>query len=384
MASKGDDMELTTLALALVFGLGLLSVDSVMHAGSVEVEVAIAPKVENISVDEQTLASRFKDVFDEITATPSVVRPPEIRSRLDQGLGMALFDAVHAQNIAFALQREMGFNPDTVRFALFVENGALQALVAGRSHVVGNFSQVVALNPGEGLMSFVRRCALWGGSQLAPYSTALYLLQQHASDKDFTDVVALVEHAKSLLPPTPTSFDRALLDNILGLVALFRNDPASARKAFNDAMAADPANAAPFLNAAFTDMQFNEYQKAADRMAELIRLAPPANKVLLSTAYMTWGAARMGMRDLAGADRMLAKAIGTNPKSSSALGLWSEAKRLDGDQSAADRLHRQAQESAATFENYAEVAALYFHLSWRDDEPVIRSQFSNPEVVTFH
>src|SRR3954452_19875613 len=209
-------MELTTLAFALLFGFGLLVVDSAMHSGSVEVEVAIAPKVENISVDEQTLVSRFKDLLDEIISTPSVVRPPEIRSRIDQGLGMALFEAVHAQNIAFAEQREMGFNHDTVRSALFVENGALQALVAGRCHLIGNFSQVIALNPGEGLMSFVRRCALWGGSQLAPYSTALYLLQQHASDKDFADVVALVGNAKALLPPTPTSFDRALLDNLLG------------------------------------------------------------------------------------------------------------------------------------------------------------------------
>jgi len=77
-------MELTTLAFALLFGLGLLAVDSVMHSGSVE--VAIAPKIEAISVDEQTLVSRFKDLLDEITSTPSVVRPPEIRSRLDQGL----------------------------------------------------------------------------------------------------------------------------------------------------------------------------------------------------------------------------------------------------------------------------------------------------------
>jgi tetratricopeptide (TPR) repeat protein len=377
-------MELTTLALALVLGLGLLSADSVMHAGSVEVEVAIAPKVEHISVDEQTLASRFKDVFDEITSTASVVRPPEIRSRVDQGLGMALFEAVHAQNIAFALQREMGFNPDTVRFALFVENGALQALVAGRSHLVGNFSQVMALDPGESLMSFVRRCALWGGSQLAPYSTALYLLQKHASDKNFTDVIALVENAKTLLPPTPTNFDRGLLENLLGLVALFHNDPPAARKAFDAAMAADPTNAVPFLNAAFTDLQFNEYQKAADRMAELIRVARPSNKVLLATAYMTWGAARMGIHDLKGADQMLDLAVQANPESSSAYGLWSEAKRLEGDQAAADRLHRKAQESAATFENYSEVAALYFHLSWRDNEPVVRSEFTNPEVVKFH
>jgi tetratricopeptide (TPR) repeat protein len=377
-------MELTTLAFALLFGFGLLTADSVLHSGSVEVEVAIAPKVENISVDEQTLVSRFKDLLDEIISTPSVVRPPEIRSRLDQGLGMALFEAVHAQNIAFALQRELGGSPDSIRFGLFVENGTLHALVAGRSHLVGSFSQVMSPNPGEGLMSFLRRCAMWGASQLAPYSTALYLMEKHAADKDFTDVVALVENAKALLPATPTSFDRGLLDNILGLVALFRNDPPAARKAFDDAVAADPTNAVPFLNAAFTDMQLNEYQKAADRMAALVRLAPPANKVLLATAYMTWGAARLGMHDIKGADRMLEAALQADPESSSAYGLWSEAKRLEGDHAAADRLNRKAQESAATFENYSEVAALYFHLSWRDNEPVIRSEFSNPDVVKFH
>jgi hypothetical protein len=69
-------MELTTLALALMFSLGLLGADSVMHAGSVEVEVAIAPKIDSISVDEQTLALQFKDQLDVITSTASVVHPP--------------------------------------------------------------------------------------------------------------------------------------------------------------------------------------------------------------------------------------------------------------------------------------------------------------------
>src|SRR5947207_8436786 len=63
-------MELTSLTLALVLGLGLLGADTVLRSGSVEVEVAIAPKVENISVDKETLASRFKDQLDEITSRP--------------------------------------------------------------------------------------------------------------------------------------------------------------------------------------------------------------------------------------------------------------------------------------------------------------------------
>jgi len=86
----------------------------------------------------------------------------------------------------------------------------------------------------------------------------------------------------------------------------------------------------PFLNAAFTDLEFNEYQKATDRMAELIRLAPPSNKVLLATAYMTWGAARMGGHDLKGADRMLESATRVNPDSATAFGLWGGSEAAPG------------------------------------------------------
>jgi len=90
------------------------------------------------------------------------------------------------------------------------------------------------MNPNRGgnLMDFVRRCALWGRFAAgAVLDRALFSCNKHASDKDFTDLVTLVEHAKAVLPPTPTSFDRGLLDNVLGLVALFRNDPPAARKA---------------------------------------------------------------------------------------------------------------------------------------------------------
>ncbi len=377
-------MDLTTIAIAVMIALGLLGADTVINSSSVAIEVAIAPKVDNISVDETTLADEFKDQFDAISSTLSLVHPPEIRSRDQQGLGMALAEAVNAQKIGFALQHQFGFKPDNIRFTLFVDHGALRGLVHGHSHLIGNINQVMIPHEGEALIAFVQRCALWSASQLAPYSTALHLLQKHAVDNDFTDVVALVEHAKSLLPATPTSFDRALFDNLLGLVALFKNDPQAARKAFDAAMFGDPTNPVAFLNAALTDIQLNDYHKAADRMAELVRIAPPASKVLLATAYMTWGAARLGLRDLPGADRMLAKAVEANPQSSTAFALWAEAKKLAGDKEAADRLERKAHEEAATFENYAEIAALYFHLAWRDDEPVTRNKFSNPTIVTFH
>src|SRR4029077_11416443 len=166
--------------------------------------------------------------------------------------------------------------------------------------------------------------------------------------------------------------------------ALFKSDPQSARKAFDAAMFGDRTNPVPFLNAAFTDIQLDDYQKAADRMEELTRLAPPEHKTLLATAYMTWGAALMGLKDLPKADRMLAKATEVNPDSSTAFELWSEAKELEGDQATAHKLSHKSREAAATFENYGEVAALYFQLAWRDGQPVTHNKFANPTIVTFH
>jgi tetratricopeptide (TPR) repeat protein len=377
-------MDLTTIAVAVLLAVGLLGADTVINSGSVAVEVAIAPKVDAISIDEITLADEFQDQFDAISSTRSLLRPLEVRARDEQGIGMAMMEALNAQKVGYALQRQFGFKADTIRFTLFVENGALRGLVHGHNHLVGKINQVMIPLEGEALIPFVRRCALWSASQFAPYSTALHLLQQHAADSDFTDAVALIEHAKSLLPPTPTSFDRALFDNLLGLVALFKNDPQAARKAFDDAMFGDPTNPVGFLNAAFTDIELNDDRKAADRMAELIRIAPPENKVLLGTAYMTWGAALMGLRDLPGADRMLAKAVEANRQSATALALWAELKQVEGDRAPADRLNRKAREASATFENYAEIAALYFQLAWRDNRPVPRNKFSNPSIVTFH
>jgi tetratricopeptide (TPR) repeat protein len=377
-------MDLTTLAIAVLLGLGLLGADTVINSGSVSIEVAIAPKVDTISVDEPTLAAEFQDQFDAISSTQSLVRPMEIRSRDEQGIGMALAESLNAQKVGYALQRQFGFKPDTIRFTLFVDNGALRGLVHGHSHLIGNINQVMVPLEGEALIPFVQRCALWSASQLAPYSTALHLLQKHAVDGDFTDVIALIHRAKALLPPTPISFDRALFDNLLGLVALFKKDPHVARKAFDDAMFGDPTNPVPFLNAALTDMELDDNRKAADRMEALLRIAPPENHVLLATTYLTLGAARLGLRDIPGADEMLAKAVEANPQSATAFTLWAEAKQLEGDQAAADRLERKAREASATFENYAEIAALYFHLSWRNGEPLTRNKFSNPGIVTFH
>jgi tetratricopeptide (TPR) repeat protein len=378
-------MDIVSLAAALMIALGLLGTDVVMNSDNLVVEVVAPPRGEKLSIDDVTLEQTFANQLHAITDTRSLAQPPEIRASRKQGLGMALAEAARVQGVAHALQTEMGYSPERLRLALYLQNGVLQGLVSGSGRNSGIFEQSLVLREGEGLPDFVRRAALSGVSQLAPYTTALYLLQAHSRDKDFADLLALTDQAKAKLPPSPVNLQRSLFENIYGIVALFKNDPKAAKAAFEVALASDPANPVAVLNMGFAEVEVDDYRQAAERMRNLIITAPPANVVLLATAYMTWAAAEMGLRDEARADQLLEKAVEIYPTSSTALDLWAEAKELQGDQvTAADLRQKALAATGDTFENYAEVAALYFHLSWRDNVPVMRNKFADVPAVKFH
>jgi tetratricopeptide (TPR) repeat protein len=377
-------MDLTTLAAALLVAFGLLATDAVIHSNSVVIDVSAVPKTDRITIDQATIEEEFGEQLFAIGKIASVVEPPEIRASSDQGIGMALAKEARLEDVAHALQGELGYRPDHLRLALFMEDGSIRALVSGTSHRVGNFHQVLVPLKDETVLNFVHRCALWGASQLAPYATSVYLLQRHAADKDFTDVIALIEQSKAKLPPTPVHFDLSAFDNLLGIIALFRSDPKAARVLFDKAIAEYPPGPLAVLNAAFTDLELDDNTKAAERMQQLVTDTPPTNTTLLSTAYFTWAAAEMALHNLPKAEELLVKSHRADSQSATGLDLWADLKELEGDKKAAADLRLQALQATETFENYAEIAALYFQLSWRDNQPVARSKFSNPTIVTFH
>ncbi len=377
-------MDFTTLAVALLVAFGLLTTDAVLRSGSVAVEVAAPSNVFKKVIDQQSLETVFTAQLDAIAATVSMVNAPEIRSSHDEGIGMTLADSVNVKPLAFALQRQFGYNPDQLRLSLFIENESLRGVVSGHGHANGEFSQEFDPEKGEKLLSFIQRCATWGASQLAPYTTALYLLQRHVGDGQFRDVVALSAHALAALPPAPVSEDRAQFENLLGLVQLFRNDPRAALRYFQLAADAWPGGPVPVLNIAFAELQLDDNAAAAARTRALLDSMSRSRKPVVTTAHMTLAAALMGLRDLDGAEAELTKALEITPASSSATELLSELKRLRGDTAAADRLSRLALQNSTAIENFGELAALYFHLSWRDNEPLTRSRFRSPGVVTLH
>ena len=376
-------MDFSTLLAAAVVALGLLTFDTIRHYDRLVIEVTDLPRLDQTSIDRATIEQEVAAELNAISQITSVVVAPEIRTDRDKGIGMAVASFIRLDDLAFALENDLGYAPDRLRVGLFTDNGKLRAVVSGKGRLVGTFRHILIPAADEGVLNFVRRCALFGASYLAPYRTNLYLIQRGAQTEDFTAAVRLATRIKARLPNVPVSLERSLYDNLLGIVALFQKDLDAAKTHFAAAIADSPSNPVPILNAAFVEIQRGAYAEADARMAELIAQAPPQNPVLLSTAYMTQAAAKLGLRQATEADRLLETATRINPENSSAWDMWGDAKRVLGDAVEAHRLEQKAMEMNDKFENYAEIATLYFRLAWGENAPLTTSPFRNPEVVTF-
>src|SRR5262249_14186877 len=102
--------------------------------------------------------------------------------------------------------------------------------------------------------------------RIAPYLTALNLMERHGTDKDFADVETLVNFAKSQLSPMPRSPARSLFENLQGILALFRDKRDDARRWFELAVQSDPDNAVAMLNLAFAELQTGTFRDPTDQL----------------------------------------------------------------------------------------------------------------------
>jgi tetratricopeptide (TPR) repeat protein len=378
-------MDLTTLTMLVMLAMAAVGLDTVWHPTEVILEASTAGKIDKATVDENMINGILKSEVDRISSTPTLMAKPRVKLASQGGIGMAIASAANMQSVAYALQTKVGIQPDQIRIALFSEDGAIKVLVTGSGgQRVRSFEQQVEQQKGETVVALLHRAALVGMARIDPYLTALNLMQRHSGDKDFADAETLINFAKSQIPPTPLSVERSLFENLQGILALFRGNQNDAHTWFGLAAKSNPKNTATALNLAFAHLQIGEYREAADGMDQLLRETPTLDRILISTAYVTWGAALLGLHDVNGADHMLAKAVDANPTSSIAWDMWSEVKREKGDTAQSDQLHQQALSVSGNFDNYAEIAALYFQLAWQGNQPIVRSKFANPAVVSVH
>lgn len=372
-------MDLTTLAAAIMVALGLMATDATLSSDKVIVDVAVPESYTEAGISTEILEALYLTEIQRIIETPSVVPPPAIRGTREKSLSSSLAETLKLGEVGAAVQRMIGYNPTHIRASIIVEQEKTKFIIVESSVGGKSFEITLEQRPDETIVQLIKRGALETMFQLEPYLALVYALQTAQSPAELAKVRKAVKQRQEKLPNTPLSTPRSQYQNLRGVIALLDNDVDGAADNFGAAAASDPRNVAALLNVGFIECQRDHYAEGERAIRRVLEPAPLTRQpVLLAAAYMIRACNLMGQKDFERADLAIARSILVYPQTSSAYELWADLKDATGDAGEAQRLRQKARENSIYFENFAEVAMLYFELSWRDKESLRRSKYSNP------
>ncbi|BBK32143.1 hypothetical protein EDC65_0947 [Stella humosa] len=396
-------MELTVAMIyALLAGLGLVTVDSLLSSQSVYLDAKTVSTLEEKGYSKEVVDQVFLTRFKEISATKSLIEGVTLTSSKTKPISVALAELVKLEGSLTAIQTMFGVVQSKVILSPLIDDDAKkgkvvgagsaarmqqaqpdnlarhQLLLTGFSKQSGYFVIKIG-NDQESPMDLdelIREGAFQIVLRLNPYLAVLHRLDIAISeDKSLDPVKEMIEGLVVRLPDTPISPERARLENLLGLIALLQEDVELAEIRFMQSMASDRSFYVARLNMAFVDLHYNRHDQAiakVESVAEPWYWPPTGNQLLLAAAHVIRGVALSSLGRKADAVKAFQYAISINPRSSEAYFYWSHLANYTSGTDAAQALLQKSKQNSENFENYAEVAMFYFWLSDANNMPLVR------------
>jgi hypothetical protein len=372
-------MDLTMLAAAVAVALSLMAADAGLSSDKVMVDVAVPASYTQAGVNTDIVEAIYLAEIQQIIDTPSVVPPPAIRGTREKSLASSLADTLQLGEVGRSVQRMLGYDPPHIRASLIVEQDVTKFIVVESSRSNKNFEFTLEQRPNEPIVELIKRGATETIYQIEPYLALVHTMQSAQSPEDFAKLTTSIKQLITALPNVPVSTVRSQYENLLGIIRLLNNDVDGAADYFNAATLSDTRNTVALLNLGFIECQRDRYAESERIVRRIVEPTPLSNQpVLIGAAYMTWACSLMGQKNFAAADQKLALAIKAYPYTSSGYQLWGDLKKATGNPELGKEMRRKARENSIYFEQFSEVAMLYFELSWRDKEGLRRSPYSNP------
>jgi hypothetical protein len=375
-------MDLTTIVATLALAFGLFTANAVVESDVVTVEFNVPSKYSAAGFSAEVAQSFFLAELQDILDTKSMTPGRTIRGTDDKTVVSALAESLKLQDMTYSVQRALGYDVARIHASIVHDGEETTLVVLGQLHKGKEFKFSLTRRPDEPLVGLIRRGARETAYQMEPYLALLYFVQASQSCEALPKTTQLIQVQIAALPAAKLSAARSLYQNLLGIAALFCSDAKVARQAFSAAIEANPASAAAILNLAFVDIYEDRYveaERVARRVLEPTAMeAPPA---VISAAYLSWAAALVGQRRFPEAEEKLAQSVAIYAYSSSAYELWAQLKENQHDLQAAERMRSRATENSLYFENYGELAMLYFEMAWRDGQKLERNKYGNPTAL---
>jgi tetratricopeptide (TPR) repeat protein len=375
-------MDLISIATGGALIFGLLTADVVVSAETVAVKITVPASVAQTGYTEDVAEQIFTHQFETMNQTRSLLRPPVIRPARQPTIIGVIAGSLRLDNFTAPLQDLLGL--ERMRIVGAVVAGApgegQRLLINSSSAYSGAFS--LDLSERGETDRLLRRAALETMERMQPYRAALFHFDQvtRLGGKDFSAVAQLAKRELTRPPRAEVLQERSFLENLLGMVALMNNDLEEAERRFRISFSLNPSFDIGRLNLAFVHVERDRYQDAIDILKPLIAISPARRFPLLSTRarplqeaiHSTLGVALWAQGDLDGAEAAFSRATREHPNSAGAYSYWARLLLERGDTVRAAEKAEKARVNALTFENYSEVANLYFWMSPQNNQPLVR------------
>lgn len=362
-----DPISIVT-AIAMIFGL--LTADAVVNAETVAVQIDVPAAVARTGYTEDVAERIFVHELETINQTRSLLQSQSMRSARQPTIVGVIASSLRLDNFTVALQDLLGLDRTRITGAIVTSapGERERLLINSSSAYSGAFS--LDLSEKGDTERLLRQAAHDTMERVHPYRSALFHFNQISASggKDYSTVVQLAERELSRPLRAEVLEERSFLQNLLGIVALLNNDLAEAERRFRLSFDWNPDFTVGRINLAFIHVERDRYQEAIDLLTPLIagglrqrlsinsRRSAPLQEAILNTL----GTALWALGDLDGAEAAYKRATREHPSSAGAYSYWARLLRERGDEQAAVEKEKIARVNALTFENYPEIASLYF------------------------
>lgn len=366
-------LDLTSLVYALVVGFGIFGLDAVWNATTVKTDFIVSDTLGSAGIRPEFASVVFAREMEAVFSTVSLVRAPSVRSSQDKTFVTILADSIGFKNATAAFQDLFGMEPVAIMATLTSEGSLPRLEVVGEAGARGTFYLSLEAEAGEQTVSLIRRGAVEAATHLDPYHTALYLLDPPAGDPDVERGRRVLDRALAAQGGGAISPDRARLRNLRGIVALLDDDKTLAATLFEQSISDDPELASAHLNLAFTRVEQDRYADAAMIARHVLEVRHrELRPELVASAHSVNGIVAWQQGQYQAAERHFAAAVKAVPAISDAYYYWGRMLNSIGRTEEGAQKIRQGEINLAYFENYPEVAQLYFWMTVEDNVPLQR------------
>ncbi len=375
-------LDLTSLMYAIILGFGIFGLDAAWNAGTIKTEFHVSEKLGSAGIRPEFATAVFSRELQEVFSVPSLVRPPTVRSSHDKTFVSIMAESVGLRDATAAFQDLFGLHPVKITATLTTENAQPRLEVISEGGLHGTFYLALDGRVGEPAVTLLRRGAIDVAARLDSYHTALFLLDPPEGAPDVAKARRVLDAAIAAQTPTRINVTRGRFHNLRGIVALLEDDKTAAATHFEQSITDDPSLVAAHLNLAFTRVEQDRYADAAMIARHVLdvhqRGLPPA---LLSSIHSINGVVAWTQKKYQEAETHFASAVAAVPAATEAYIYWGRMLVEMGRAEEGRKKIRQGEANQAAFDNFAEVAMLYFWLTDKDDTPLTRRPRGNGGIA---